>query len=200
MFHIWNITIVLCVTKILRESHVGNHGYGPSRTFSDLPPSLIVAVTRKRRVLLSHYFLAIAHLFWNWSCLSVLCLLRLYAAVLFIRSGDLAIHAGRRSNWSRQARSTTASANRQQSQWFGILRHLQLRVSWSEHHFSRKKPPSRLEYANISGNCEKTTILAVACLCSYENVQTIVAHGYRFSTDELLFLCRVNFTCVQTWI
>ena len=65
--------------------------------------------------------------------------------------------------------------------------------------FHRKNALSRLEYANISGNCEKITILAVACLrCSYENVQTIVAHGYRFSADELLFLCRVNFECVQT--
>ena len=63
MFHIWNISIVLCVTKILRVSNVENLGYGSSRTFSDLPPSLIVAVTRKRRVLLIHYFLAIVHLF-----------------------------------------------------------------------------------------------------------------------------------------
>ena len=64
--------------------------------------------------------------------------------------------------------------------------------------FHGKNPLSRLEYANISGNCEKITILAVARLCSYENVQAIVAHGYRFSADELLFLCRVNFACVQT--
>ena len=49
---------------------------------------------------------------------------------------------------------------------------------------------SRLEYANISGNCEKFTILAVACLCSYESVQTIVAHGYSFSADESLFLTK----------
>ena len=61
--------------------------------------------------------------------------------------------------------------------------------------FHGKNALSRLEYANISGNCE---ILAVVRLCSYENVQTIVAHGYRFSADELLFLCRVNFACVQT--
>ena len=44
--------------------------------------------------------------------------------------------------------------------------------------FHGKNALSRLEYANISSNCEKFTILAVACLCSYEGVQTIVAHGY----------------------
>ena len=57
--------------------------------------------------------------------------------------------------------------------------------------FHRKNALSRLEYMNISGNCEKFTILAVACLCSYENVQTIVAHGYSFSADELLFLTKM---------
>ena len=54
--------------------------------------------------------------------------------------------------------------------------------------FHGKNVLSLLEYANISGNWEKFMILALACLCSYENVQTNVTHGYRFSADELLFL------------
>ena len=103
-----------------------------------------------------------------------------------------------------RARSTTASANRLQIvnkasdlEYSDISNCAFLDQSTI---FHGKNALSRLEYANISGNCEKITILAVACLCSYENVQTIVAHGYRFSADELLCLCRVNFACVQTWI
>jgi len=40
---------------------------------------------------------------------------------------------------------------------------------------------------DISGN-PKFTILAVACLCSCENLEILVAHGYEFSEEELLFL------------
>ena len=47
-----------------------------------------------------------------------------------------------------------------------------------------------LEYVDISGNQERFTILAVACLCSCENIQTIVVHGYNFHGEELLFLSR----------
>lgn len=45
-----------------------------------------------------------------------------------------------------------------------------------------------LEYVNISGNQERITILAVACLCSCEIIQKIVAHGYNFTGEQLLFL------------
>lgn len=47
-----------------------------------------------------------------------------------------------------------------------------------------------LEYVDISGNQGKFTILAVACLCSCESLQTMVAHGYNFTADELQFLSR----------
>lgn len=53
--------------------------------------------------------------------------------------------------------------------------------------FHGKNALSRLEYVNISGNCGKFTILAVACLCSCENITTVVAHGYNFSPDECCF-------------
>ena len=43
---------------------------------------------------------------------------------------------------------------------------------------------------DISGNQEGFTILAVACLCSCENKQTIVGHGFNFTAEELLFLLR----------
>lgn len=56
--------------------------------------------------------------------------------------------------------------------------------------FHAKSALNRLEYVDISGNCGKFTILAVACLCSCESMQTIAAHGYDFSTDELLFLLK----------
>ena len=48
----------------------------------------------------------------------------------------------------------------------------------------------RLEYVDISGNQERVTILAVTCLCSCENIQTIIAHGYNFHGEKLLFLSR----------
>lgn len=47
-----------------------------------------------------------------------------------------------------------------------------------------------VEYVDISGNQERFTILAVACLCSCENIQTIVAHRFNFTAEELLFLSR----------
>lgn len=56
--------------------------------------------------------------------------------------------------------------------------------------FQAKNAFTLLEYVNVSGNHGKFTILAVACLCSCENLQTIVAHGYDFTADELLFLSR----------
>ena len=56
--------------------------------------------------------------------------------------------------------------------------------------FQAKNAFSQLEYINISGNREKFTILVVACLCSCENVRTIVVCGYDFTADELLFLSK----------
>ena len=38
---------------------------------------------------------------------------------------------------------------------------------------------------DISRNA-KFTILTVACLCSCENVEILVAHGHEFSSEELL--------------
>ena len=54
--------------------------------------------------------------------------------------------------------------------------------------FQAKKAFSRLEYVDISGNQGNFTILAVACLCSCESLQMIVAHGFTFTVEELLFL------------
>ena len=54
-----------------------------------------------------------------------------------------------------------------------------------------------LEYVDISGNQEKFTILAVVCLCSCENIQTIVAHGYNFNAEELLFLSSSDLAKLQ---
>lgn len=51
--------------------------------------------------------------------------------------------------------------------------------------FQAKKAFSRLEYMDISGNQGNFTILAVACLCSCESLQMIVAHGF-----ALLFLSK----------
>ena len=45
--------------------------------------------------------------------------------------------------------------------------------------FQVKSAFSRLEYVNISGNQGRFSVLAVACLCSCESVQMIVAHGTR---------------------
>ena len=46
-----------------------------------------------------------------------------------------------------------------------------------------------LEHVNISGN-QSFTILAVASLCSCENLQMLEAHGYNFTVEELLFLSK----------
>ena len=46
-----------------------------------------------------------------------------------------------------------------------------------------------LEHANISGN-QSFTILAVASLCSCENLQMLEAHGYNCTVEELLFLSK----------
>ena len=43
-----------------------------------------------------------------------------------------------------------------------------------------------LERVNISGN-RNFTILAVASLCSCENIHMLEAHGYNFNAEELLF-------------
>ncbi len=43
---------------------------------------------------------------------------------------------------------------------------------------------------DISGNQEKFTILAVVCLCSCEEIQRIVAHGFNLTADELLFILK----------
>lgn len=51
--------------------------------------------------------------------------------------------------------------------------------------FQAKKAFSRLEYMDISGNQGNFTILAVACLCSCESLQMIVAHGFTFTVEEL---------------
>ena len=75
---------------------MGNPGHGPSRTFSDLPPSLIIVLTRKKEFFLVICFLQLSIFSEIDHLLSVLYLLRLYAAVLFIVSGDLVIHMGRR--------------------------------------------------------------------------------------------------------
>ena len=56
--------------------------------------------------------------------------------------------------------------------------------------FQAKKAFSRLEYVDISGNQGNFTILAVACLCSCESLQMIVAHGFTFTVEELLFLSK----------
>ena len=54
--------------------------------------------------------------------------------------------------------------------------------------FQAKTAFSRLEYVDISGNQGNFTILAVAYLCSCESLQMIVAHGFTFTVEELLFL------------
>ena len=54
--------------------------------------------------------------------------------------------------------------------------------------FQAKKAFSHLEYVDISGNQGNFTIWAVACLCSCESLQMIVAHGFTFTVEELLFL------------
>lgn len=46
-----------------------------------------------------------------------------------------------------------------------------------------------LEHVNISGN-QNFTILAVANLCSSETIHMLVAHGYNFTAEELLFLIK----------
>ena len=51
--------------------------------------------------------------------------------------------------------------------------------------FQAKKAFSRLEYMDISGNQGNFTILAVACLCSCESLQMIIAHGFTFTVEEL---------------
>ena len=56
--------------------------------------------------------------------------------------------------------------------------------------FQAKKAFSHLEYVDISGNQGNFTILAVACLCSCESLQMIVAHGFTFTVEELLFLSK----------
>ena len=56
--------------------------------------------------------------------------------------------------------------------------------------FQAKKAFSRLEYVDISGNQGNFTILAVVCLCSCEGLQMIVAHGFTFTVEELLFLSK----------
>jgi len=53
--------------------------------------------------------------------------------------------------------------------------------------FQVKQYVSQLRHVDISGNA-KFTILTVACLCSCENLEILVAHGYEFSAEELLFL------------
>lgn len=54
-------------------------------------------------------------------------------------------------------------------------------------HFKSALP--YLEHVNISGN-RNFTILAVASLCSCENIHMLVAHGYNFTAEELLFLTK----------
>ena len=56
--------------------------------------------------------------------------------------------------------------------------------------FQAKKAFSRLEYVDISGNQGNFTILVVVCLCSCESLQMIVAHGFTFTVEELLFLSK----------
>ena len=53
--------------------------------------------------------------------------------------------------------------------------------------FQVKEDLSQLTHLDISGNA-KFTILAVACLRSFENLEILVAHGCKFSAEELLFL------------
>lgn len=53
--------------------------------------------------------------------------------------------------------------------------------------FQVKQYVSQLRHVDISGNA-KFTILTVACLCSCENLEILVVHGYEFSAEELLFL------------
>ena len=55
--------------------------------------------------------------------------------------------------------------------------------------FHIKSALSYLEHVNISGN-RNFTILAVASLCSSENIHMLVAHGYNFNAEELLFLIK----------
>lgn len=47
-----------------------------------------------------------------------------------------------------------------------------------------------IEYVDIYGNQEKFTILAVACWCSCEGIQTIVANRFNLMADELLFFSK----------
>ena len=56
--------------------------------------------------------------------------------------------------------------------------------------FQAKKAFSRLEHVDISGSQGNFTILAVACLCSCESLQMIVAHGFTVTVEELLFLSK----------
>ena len=53
--------------------------------------------------------------------------------------------------------------------------------------FQVKEDFGQLRHIDISRNA-KFTILTVACLCSCENLEILVAHGYEFSAEELLFL------------
>lgn len=53
--------------------------------------------------------------------------------------------------------------------------------------FQVKEDFGQLRHIDISGNA-KFTILTVACLCSCEDLEILVAHGYQFSAEELLLL------------
>ena len=53
--------------------------------------------------------------------------------------------------------------------------------------FQVKQYMSQLRHVDISRNA-KFTILTVPCLCSCENLEILLAHGYEFSAEELLFL------------
>ena len=55
--------------------------------------------------------------------------------------------------------------------------------------FQAKKDLDQLRHVDISGN-HKFTILAIACLCSLENLQMLLAHGFKLTPEQLLFLTK----------
>lgn len=55
--------------------------------------------------------------------------------------------------------------------------------------FQAKESLHELQHITISGN-RQFTILAIACLCSCPELETIEIHGVEFSTEELLFLSK----------
>ena len=62
--------------------------------------------------------------------------------------------------------------------------------------FQAKQDLNQLRHVDISGN-NKFTILSIACLCSCENLQMLVAHGFELTAEQLLFLTK-TFTSISS--